>query len=92
MSVCVVVLQVIKRSSLKKQAFRSRVKTFIKVVNYQHIMPTRYNLNVDLKNMVTNESIDNSTKRTEANKEAKKLLEEKFKAGENKWFFSKLRF
>ena len=46
----------------------SLVQTFIKVANYQHIMPTRYTLEVDLKNLVTNEALENSTKRTEARK------------------------
>jgi large subunit ribosomal protein L27e len=56
------------------------------------MMPTRYTLEVDLKDVVTRECIDNSTKRKESNIEAKKLLEEKFKSGKNRWFFSKLRF
>ncbi|KAK9836041.1 hypothetical protein WJX81_008401 [Elliptochloris bilobata] len=84
--------KVIKRSSLKKQAKNSRLKTFIKVVNYQHMMPTRYTLDVDLKAIVTQDVLDNSTKKQEARKEAKKQLEEKFKSGKNRWFFSKLRF
>ena len=44
------------------------LQTFIKVVNYQHLMPTRYTLDVDLKGLVTQEALDNSTKRTEARK------------------------
>lgn len=39
---------------------------------------------VDLKGVVTTECIDNSTKKVEANKEAKALLEEKFKSGKNR--------
>lgn len=56
------------------------------------MMPTRYNLEVELKNVVSNDVLDNSSKKVEAKKEAKKLLEEKFKSGKNRWFFSKLRF
>lgn len=56
------------------------------------MMPTRYTLEVDLKDVVTSECANNSTKRKEANKEAKALLEEKFKSGKNRWFFNKLRF
>ncbi|EFN58365.1 hypothetical protein CHLNCDRAFT_57155 [Chlorella variabilis] len=84
--------KVIKRSSQKTQARRSSMKTFIKVANYQHIMPTRYTLEVELKGVVTADCIDNSTKKVEANKEAKALLEEKFKSGKNRWFFAKLAF
>jgi len=84
--------KVIKRSSLKKQAKRSSVKTFIKTVNYNHIMPTRYTLDVDFKTSVSPDVLENSTKKVEVQKECKKLLEEKFKTGKNRWFFSKLRF
>jgi Ribosomal L27e protein family len=37
-------------------------------VNYNHIMPTRYALEVDLKPVVTSEAVDNSSKRVDANK------------------------
>jgi len=84
--------KVIKRSSQKTQARRSSMKTFIKLVNYQHIMPTRYTLEVELKGVVTPDCVDNSTKKVEANKEVKALLEDKFKSGKNRWFFTKLRF
>ena len=82
----------IKRSSLAKQAKRSSLKCFIKSVNYNHIMPTRYTLDVDFKTSVTSDVLENSTKKVEAQKECKKVLEEKFKTGKNRWFFSKLRF
>ena len=55
-------------------------------------MPTRYTLEVELKGVVALDALDNSTKRKEACVEAKKLLEEKFKSGKNRWFFTKLRF
>lgn len=79
-------------SSLRPRSLCSPpVQTFIKVVNYQHLMPTRYTLEVDLKSVVTADTVDNSTKKVEANKEAKALLEEKFKSGKNRWFFTRLR-
>ncbi|PNW70002.1 hypothetical protein CHLRE_17g701650v5 [Chlamydomonas reinhardtii] len=84
--------KVIKKISQKKQARRSSIKTFVKTVNYQHIMPTRYTLDVDLKAVVAPEAIESAAKKTDARKECKKLLEEKFKSGKNRWFFSKLRF
>ena len=52
------------------------VKTFIKTVNYNHLMPTRYSLDVDLKATVT-DALENATKKTAARKEAKKVLEER---------------
>ncbi len=44
------------------------LQTFVKVVNYQHIMPTRYTLDVDLKGVVPLDAAENSTKRLEARK------------------------
>ena len=55
------------------------------MVNYTHIMPTRYSLEgVDLKGVVTSDCVDNSTKKVEANKAAKELLEAKFKDGKSR--------
>eukprot|EP00242_Pyramimonas_sp_CCMP2087_P013620 CAMPEP_0198198158 /NCGR_PEP_ID=MMETSP1445-20131203/1634_1 /TAXON_ID=36898 /ORGANISM="Pyramimonas sp., Strain CCMP2087" /LENGTH=135 /DNA_ID=CAMNT_0043867635 /DNA_START=78 /DNA_END=485 /DNA_ORIENTATION=- len=84
--------KVIKKHSVKKQEKRSKVKAFIKVVNYNHLMPTRYNLEVDLKATVTADVTENATKKEAALKEVKKLFEERFKTGKNRWFFTKLRF
>lgn len=84
--------KVTKRSSQKTQARRSSLKTFIKAVNYTHMMPTRYTLDMDLAEVVTPECVDDDTKKNDARREAKKQLEEKFKTGKNRWFFTKLRF
>jgi len=84
--------KVIKKASAKTIAKRSRLKAFIKVVNYNHIMPTRYTLDVDLKSVVTNEKLDGTSKKIEARKETKAVLEDRFKTGKNRWFFTKLRF
>ena len=43
-------------------------QTFVKAVNYNHLMPTRYTLDVDLKGVVGPESMENSSKKTEARK------------------------
>jgi Ribosomal L27e protein family len=41
-------------------------QTFIKVVNYQHMMPTRYTLDVDLKSAVPADVLDQEDKKDEA--------------------------
>ncbi|KAJ4958171.1 hypothetical protein NE237_025282 [Protea cynaroides] len=71
---------------------KSRVKAFIKLVNYNHFMPTRYTLNVSLKEVVSVDSLQSRDKKVTAAKETKALLEEKFKTRKNRWFFTKLRF
>ena len=93
-------LKITKSMSEKKIAKRSKVKPFIKCVNYTHLMPTRYALEVELKSVVTADVVTgsqaNPTARANVRKEVKKLLEEKYdtalKTGKHKWFFTKLRF
>merc|ERR1712232_1233433 len=89
-------LKITKQMSQKRVTKRSRIKPFIKVVNYNHIMPTRYSLEVDLKHVVSPEVINRPDARPNARKEVKKVLEEKYqtslKTGKNRWFFTKLRF
>lgn len=89
-------LKITNKMSQKRIAKRSRIKPFIKVVNYNHIMPTRYSLEVDLKTIVNQEVINRPDARPNARKEVKKVLEEKYqtslKTNKNRWFFNKLRF
>merc|ERR1712199_27950 len=68
--------KVTKRSSEKTREKRMKMKTFVKLVNYNHLMPTRYSLDV----------VENATKRKGASIEARKVFEEKFKTGKSKWF------
>ncbi|KAL6997698.1 Large ribosomal subunit protein eL27x, partial [Sarracenia purpurea var. burkii] len=84
--------KVIRKDSAKKTAKKSRVKAFVKLVNYNHIMPTRYTLDVDLKEVVTLDALQSRDKKVAAAKGAKARFEERFKTGKNRWFFSKLRF
>ncbi|KAG8365225.1 hypothetical protein BUALT_Bualt18G0082200 [Buddleja alternifolia] len=63
--------KVIRKDSAKKQAKKSRVKAFVKVVNYNHIMPTRYTLDVDLKDVVSPDALVSRDKKVTACKEIK---------------------
>eukprot|EP01122_Echinamoeba_exundans_P000007 TRINITY_DN10003_c0_g1_i1.p1 TRINITY_DN10003_c0_g1~~TRINITY_DN10003_c0_g1_i1.p1 ORF type:complete len:134 (-),score=46.85 TRINITY_DN10003_c0_g1_i1:352-753(-) len=75
-----------------KVARRTRVRPFIKVVNYNHLMPTRYNLeNLELKGVVDEHSVQADKKKKSKNK-LRTLLQERYNSGSNKWFFTKLRF
>lgn len=86
-------LKVTKNMGVKKTAKRSKVKPFVKVINYNHLMPTRYTLDVEsFKLAVSTEALEETESRKEAKKAVKKALEEKHQAGKNKWFFQKLRF
>ncbi|KAK4687702.1 large subunit ribosomal protein L27e, partial [Tremellales sp. Uapishka_1] len=86
-------LKVTKSMGKKKVAKRSKVKPFIKVVNYSHLLPTRYMLELEtLKGSVTNETFKEPTQREDAKKAIKKAFEERYSKGSNRWFFQKLRF
>jgi len=86
-------LKVTRRMNAKKIAGRNRLKPFIKAVNYSHLFPTRYALELDgLKGAVSSETFREPSQREEARKTIKKVLEERYVTGKNKWFFQKLRF
>ncbi|CAM0908783.1 unnamed protein product [Alopecurus aequalis] len=74
---------VIRKDSAKK----SRVKVFLKLVNFTHLMPTRYTLDVDFKDVASagSDGLATTDKKVTA-------AEAKFKTGKNRWFFTKLRF
>jgi large subunit ribosomal protein L27e len=72
----------------------------VKAVNFNHIMPTRYVADFELKKVVDESSLK-SESRVETRKALKKILEEKYKnqtgksdkkAGGAQYFFKKLRF
>ncbi|ESK87980.1 60s ribosomal protein l27 [Moniliophthora roreri MCA 2997] len=84
--------KVTKRMGQKKLARRSKVKPFIKVVNYSHLFPTRYQIELEgLKNAVVADTFKEPTQREDAKKNIKKLLEERYTSGKNRWFFQPLR-
>jgi large subunit ribosomal protein L27e len=68
------------RMGKKRLAKRSKVKPFIKFVNYNHLMPTRYALEgiEQLKSQMGNDNLKEVSQREEAKKIVKKNFEEKF--------------
>jgi large subunit ribosomal protein L27e len=84
-------LGITKRMSKTRQAKRSKVKPFIKTVNYNHIMPTRYTLELEgLKGTITNDTFKEPSQRKDAKKQVRKVLEERYTSGKNRWFFTPL--
>merc|ERR1712216_111300 len=76
-------LKVTKRMGKKKIAKRMRVKPFVKYINYNHMMPTRYQLPAEigaqsLLGAQPDQQMDSADGRVEAKKSVKKLLQEKF--------------
>jgi len=59
----------------KKILKRSKIKPFVKYVNYNHLMPTRYSVDIDVKTAVNPNIMKKEDTRIEAKKEVKKLFE-----------------
>lgn len=77
--------------SKTRQEKRNKIKPFVKVVNYNHLMPTRYTLELEgLKGSVTNDTFKEVSQREDAKKNVKKVLEERYTSGKNRWFFTPL--
>lgn len=85
--------KVTKGMNAKKIARRSKVKPFVKAVNYNHLMPTRYALELEgLKGTVTADALKEPAAKRDSQKAVKKLFEERYLTGKNRWFFTPLRF
>ncbi|XP_052577757.1 60S ribosomal protein L27-like [Peromyscus californicus insignis] len=70
---------------MKKIAQRSKIKSFVKVYNYNHLQPTRYSVDKPLDKSVVNKDIfrDPALKH-KAKRKAKVKFEEQYKTGKNK--------
>ncbi|KAK2460862.1 hypothetical protein APHAL10511_007332 [Amanita phalloides] len=85
--------KVTRRMGQSKVAKRNKIKPFIKVVNYSHLFPTRYALELEgLRNILSADTFKEPSQRENAKKDIKKLLEERYTSGKNPWFFKPLKF
>lgn len=83
--------KITRRMSKTRQEKRSKIKPFVKVVNYNHLMPTRYTLELEgLKGALTADTFKEVSQREDAKKTVKKTLEERYTSGKNRWFFTPL--
>ncbi|KAF4980617.1 hypothetical protein FZEAL_3430 [Fusarium zealandicum] len=83
--------KITRRMSKTRQEKRNKIKPFIKVVNYNHLMPTRYTLELEgLKGTLSNDTFKEVSQREDAKKTVKKVLEERYTSGKNRWFFTPL--
>lgn len=83
--------KITRRMSKTRQEKRSKIKPFIKVINYNHLMPTRYTLELEgLKGTLSNDTFKEVSQREDAKKTVKKVLEDRYTSGKNRWFFTPL--
>lgn len=73
-------MKVTKRMSQKKIERRTKVKPFVKVVNYNHLMPTRYLVSgdIELKGVVSEEKLANKESRKQLKREVRKIFTERY--------------
>ncbi|XP_018320300.1 60S ribosomal protein L27 [Agrilus planipennis] len=82
-----------KRMGKAKIHKRSKIKPFIKVINYNHLMPTRYSaLDLTSDQKVNIKDFKDPIKRKKIRFQIRVKFEDRYKQGKNKWFFQKLRF
>ena len=77
-------LKVAKRMSKAKQQRRSKLKPFVKIVNYNHILPTRFQVTGEfaqggheLKQVVTEDKLSNTETRKKLKNEVKAIFTER---------------
>merc|ERR1712072_987390 len=76
---------------------RSTVKPFVKMVNFTHLMPTRYSVESaavkQLKTSLSADTFSDSNVKKKFLKAAQQVFEQRYQEHDgNKWLFEKLRF
>eukprot|EP00768_Dysnectes_brevis_P000785 gnl/Dysnectes_brevis/117_a139_4407.p2 GENE.gnl/Dysnectes_brevis/117_a139_4407~~gnl/Dysnectes_brevis/117_a139_4407.p2 ORF type:complete len:137 (+),score=33.50 gnl/Dysnectes_brevis/117_a139_4407:1127-1537(+) len=84
--------KVTKSMSVKQAMKKSSMRPFIRLVNYQHLMPTRYMFAHNLRADVPAECVVNPTKKGMAMTKVGNLFKQRYMANKDGWFFAKLNF
>mmetsp|Transcript_27338 Transcript_27338/g.32057 ORF Transcript_27338/g.32057 Transcript_27338/m.32057 type:complete len:148 (-) Transcript_27338:55-498(-) len=96
--------RVAKGMSKTKIEKRLSIKPFVKAINFNHMMPTRYNLDIadKLKALVSDDTLSTDEKKAAARKKVKVMLDDRYKTlakAKNEkammgasYFFQKLHF
>jgi len=85
--------KITRKMSKKDRKKRMKIKPFIKVYNYNHLMPTRYMADIQFDSKAVNkDAVKDPAKRSTARREIKSKFEERYAEGKNSWFFTKLPF
>ncbi|KAI0978816.1 hypothetical protein GJ496_012037 [Pomphorhynchus laevis] len=85
--------KITRRMPKRKQKKMLRMKPFVKVANYTHLLPTRYVLDSKFNTKKVNkEALRDKELKRKAKDEVRSKLQERLMAGKNFWFFTKFRF
>merc|ERR1712000_695547 len=78
---------------ITKSMGKKKIANFVKAINYNHLMPTRYGLDVELRSIVCKENaLEKGQNKYKTKQALKKVFQTRYNSGKNKWFFTKLRF
>lgn len=84
--------KVTKKMGKNKLKKKSKVKPFLKSLNYNHLMPTRYTAHDISFEKLSPKDLKDPVKRKTHRFQTRVKFESVYKEGKNKWFFQKLRF
>merc|ERR1711941_265066 len=80
-------------AGVDKYPKKIKIAPFVKAINYNHLMPTRYGLDVELRSIVCKEdALEKGQNKYKTKQALKKVFQTRYNSGKNKWFFTKLRF
>ncbi|KAJ8985025.1 hypothetical protein NQ317_016936 [Molorchus minor] len=82
----------IDRYPRKNTQTNGKRKNAEEVLNYNHLMPTRYSVDLTSDLKVTPKDLKDPMKRKKVRFQTRVKFQERYKQGKNKWFFQKLRF
>ena len=89
-------LKITNKMSDKIKQLRTSVKSFCKVINVNHVMPTKNTIDLNQLNLVKDVKIDNFAIRAVFPKAQKKQISAQlanhYRAGKDAWLFAKLKF
>jgi len=86
--------KVTKSMSKKEILRRTSMRPFIKVINWNHVMPTRYTFDTENMGKLMTLKKNEAGQRLggQVKGQLRRIFENRYRSGKNLWFFSKLRF
>ncbi|KAI4293040.1 large subunit ribosomal protein L27e [Pancytospora philotis] len=70
----------------------AKFMTFIKKVNINHVLATRYKADIGLAGLKVNSAVEDLEAKKSANSEANTLMKNAYEASKSKWLFTPLKF
>ena len=75
-----------------QQRKNAKFLTFIKKINMNHVLATRYKADIGLSKVSLKDAVESIESRQAANGEANKIMKNAFEESKSKWLFTTLKF